>query len=121
MSENETRRWGRVLSPETKGEIFLQVTSREVTQADAARKWQVDVSTIIGIRRAVKVAALGALAPRPEVQHHGEVQPAPVGGDERDVTSPDGVRGAGPEVAMHQIRRRHANPRGGAPQRRCQL
>ena len=28
MSENETRRRGRVLSPETKWEIFLQVTSR---------------------------------------------------------------------------------------------
>ena len=31
MSENETRRRGRVLSPETKWEIFLQVTSREMT------------------------------------------------------------------------------------------
>ena len=65
MSENSARRRPRVLSPETKWEIFLQVTSREVTQADAARKWHVDVSTIIGIRRTVKDAALAALSARP--------------------------------------------------------
>ena len=65
MSENGARRRPRVLSPETKWEIFLEVTSREMTQADAARKWQVDVSTVIGIRRTVKDAALAALAARP--------------------------------------------------------
>ena len=64
MSENGVRRRPRVLSPETKWEIFLEVTSREMTRADAARKWQVDVSTVIGIRRAVKDAALAALATR---------------------------------------------------------
>ena len=64
MSENGARRRPRVLSPETKWEIFLEVTSREMTQADAAREWQVDVSTVIGIRRAVKDAALAALATR---------------------------------------------------------
>jgi hypothetical protein len=37
----------------------------EITQADAARKWQVDMSTIIGIRRTVKDAALAALARAP--------------------------------------------------------
>ena len=64
MTEDGVRRRPRVLSPETKWEIFLGVTSREMTQADAARKWHVDVSTIIGIRRAVKDAALTALAAR---------------------------------------------------------
>jgi len=54
-----------VLSPETKWEVFLQITTGEITQADAARKWQVDVSTIIGIRRTVKDAALAALAAKP--------------------------------------------------------
>jgi hypothetical protein len=54
-----------VLSPQAKWEIFLQVTSRELTQADAARNWQVDVSTVIGIRKTVKDAALAALAVRP--------------------------------------------------------
>ena len=52
MTEDGARRRPRVLSPETKWEIFLGVTSREMTEADAARKWHVDVSTIIGIRRA---------------------------------------------------------------------
>ncbi len=47
------RRRPRVLSAETKWEIFLQITTGEITQADAARKWMVDVSTIIGIRRVV--------------------------------------------------------------------
>lgn len=64
MSENESRRRGRVLSPEAKWEIFLQVTSREMTQAEVARKWEVDVSTVIGIRRRVKDAALAALVAR---------------------------------------------------------
>ena len=37
MSENGARRRPRVLSPEAKWEIFLEVTSRETTQAEAAR------------------------------------------------------------------------------------
>ena len=65
MSENGARRRSRVLSPEAKWEIFLEVTSREVTQAEAARRHSVDVSTVIGIRRTVKDAALAALAARP--------------------------------------------------------
>lgn len=64
MSEKPTRK-RRVLSPETKWEIFLQVTTGEISQADAARKWQVDVSTIIGIRRTAKDAALAAFARKP--------------------------------------------------------
>ena len=65
MSDPKVRRAPRKLSAETKWEIFLQVTSGELTQADAARKWQVDVSTVIGIRRTVKDAALAALARAP--------------------------------------------------------
>ena len=65
MGENGARRRPRVLSAEAKWEIFLEVTSREVTQAEAARRHGVDVSTIIGIRRSVKDAALAALAARP--------------------------------------------------------
>lgn len=64
MSEKSTRK-PRVLSPETKWEVFLQVTSGEMSQADAARKWQVDVSTVIGIRRTAKDAALAAFARKP--------------------------------------------------------
>ncbi|MDQ3708357.1 MAG: hypothetical protein M3387_03465 [Actinomycetota bacterium] len=56
------RRKGRQLSPEEKWEVFLEVVSQELTQADAARKWQVDVSTVIKIRRLAKDAALAAFA-----------------------------------------------------------
>jgi transposase-like protein len=59
------RRTPKKLSPETKWEIFVQVTSGQISQADAARKWQVDVSTVMGIRRTVKDAALAALARQP--------------------------------------------------------
>lgn len=65
MAESNGRRPPKRLSAETKWEIFLQVTAGEITQADAARKWTVDVSTIIGIRRTVKDAALAALARTP--------------------------------------------------------
>ena len=65
MSESSGRRPPKKLSAETKWEIFLQVTAGEVSQADAARKWQVDVSTIIGIRRTAKDAALAAFARKP--------------------------------------------------------
>jgi hypothetical protein len=63
-SSNGRRRPSK-LSAETKWEIFLQVTAGEITQAEAARKWRVDVSTVIGIRRTVKDAALAALARTP--------------------------------------------------------
>ncbi|MGH9189673.1 MAG: hypothetical protein ACRD0Q_06535 [Acidimicrobiales bacterium] len=65
MTGTNGRRSPRKLSAETKWEIFLQVTAGEITQADAARKWAVDVSTVIGIRRTVKDAALAALARTP--------------------------------------------------------
>lgn len=64
MTEKPNRK-RRVLSPETKWEVFLQVTAGELSQADAARKWQVDVSTVIGIRRTAKDAALAAFARKP--------------------------------------------------------
>ena len=53
------------LSPEVKWEIFLAVTGGEISQADAARKWGVDVSTVMGIRRTVKDAALSAFLKKP--------------------------------------------------------
>lgn len=62
---NGGRRRPRSLSAETKWEIFLQITAGEISQAEAARKWCVDVSTVIGIRRTVKDAALAALARKP--------------------------------------------------------
>jgi transposase len=62
MMENGKPRKRRQLSPEEKWEIFLEVTSQEISQADAARKWNVDVSTVIRIRRLAKDAALAAFA-----------------------------------------------------------
>jgi transposase-like protein len=62
MMENGKSRKRRQPSPEEKWEIFLEVTSQEVSQADAARKWRVDVSVIIRLRALAKDAALAAFA-----------------------------------------------------------
>jgi transposase len=62
VMENGKPRKRRQLSPEEKWEIFLEVTSQQFTQADCARKWGVDVSTVIRIRRLAKDAALAAFA-----------------------------------------------------------
>ena len=62
MMENGKARKRRQLSPEEKWEIFLEVTSQEISQADAARKWGVDVSVIIRLRALALDAALAAFA-----------------------------------------------------------
>ncbi len=62
MMETGKRRRRRQLSPEEKWEIFLEVTSQEIAQADAARKYGVDVSVIIRLRTLAKDAALAAFA-----------------------------------------------------------
>ena len=56
------RRRGRQLSPEETWQVFVEVTSQQLTQADAARKWGVDVSTVIKLRRLAKDGALAAFA-----------------------------------------------------------
>jgi transposase len=56
------RRRGRQLSPEEKWQVCLEVTSQQLSQADAARKWGVDVSTVIKLRRLAKDGALAAFA-----------------------------------------------------------
>jgi transposase len=50
----------RQLTPEEKWQLFLDVTSLQLTQADAARKYGVDVSVVIRLRRLAKDAALAA-------------------------------------------------------------
>jgi len=62
MMENGRSRKRRQLTPEEKWEIFLEVTSQEIAQADAARKYGVDVSVIIRLRALAKDAALAAFA-----------------------------------------------------------
>ena len=53
---------GRLLSPQERWEVFLEVVSEQLSQADAARKWEVDVHTVIKIRQLVKDAAMAAFA-----------------------------------------------------------
>ena len=60
--QNGPRRQGRHLSPEEKWQVFLEVCSQQLSQADAARKWGVDVSTVIKLRRLAKDGALAAFA-----------------------------------------------------------
>jgi transposase len=60
MMENGKRKARRQLSPEEKWEIFLEVTSQEISQADAARKYGVDVSVIVRLRALAKDAAIAA-------------------------------------------------------------
>jgi transposase len=62
MMENGKPRRRRRLSPAEKWEVFLEVCSQQLSQADAARKWNVDVSTVIRIRQLAKDAALAAFA-----------------------------------------------------------
>ena len=62
MMESGRHRRRRQLTPEEKWEIFLEVTSQEISQADAARKYGVDVSVIIRLRALAKDAALAAFA-----------------------------------------------------------
>jgi len=58
----EPRPKRRQLTPEEKWQVFLEVTSGELTQTDAARKWGVDVSTVIKLRKLAKDGALSAFA-----------------------------------------------------------
>ena len=62
MMENGRRRTRRQLTPEEKWDVFLEVSSQELSQADAARKWGVDVSVIVRLRALAKDAALAAFA-----------------------------------------------------------
>lgn len=61
MSMSSGRRRRR-LTPEEKWEVFVEVVSQQLTQRDAARKWGVDVSVIIKLRKLAKDAALAAFA-----------------------------------------------------------
>jgi transposase len=62
MLENGRSGKRRQLSPQEKWQVFLEVTTGQLTQADCARKWGVDVSVVIRIRKLAKDAALAAFA-----------------------------------------------------------
>jgi transposase len=105
MMENGKPR-KRQLSPEEKWEVFLEVCSQQLSQADAARKWNVDVSTVIRIRQLAKDAALVAFAaskpgrlPSPE---QAELQAAL---QENDRLS-EALKELAVELTLHRGRRR---------------
>ncbi len=62
MTKGPMRRQRRMLTPEEKWQVWLEVSSGELTQADAARKWGIDVSTVIKLRKDAKDATLAAFA-----------------------------------------------------------
>ena len=62
MTKSGMGRRRRQLSAEEKWQVFLEVTTGQLTQADCARKWGVDVSVVIRIRKLAKDAALAAFA-----------------------------------------------------------
>lgn len=62
MPSSDPRQKRRQLSPEEKWQAFLEITTGELTQRDAARKWHVDVSTMIKVRKIARDAALAAFA-----------------------------------------------------------
>ena len=95
MMENGKWRKRRQLSPEEKWEVFLEVCWQQLSQVDAARKWNVDVSTVIWIRQLAKDAALAAFAaskpgrmPSPE-----QVEWRRLGGERSAVGGAEGVGG----------------------------
>jgi len=57
---NGDARKRRQLTPEEKWQLFLDVSSQQLTQADAARKYGVGVSVVIRLRRLAKDGALAA-------------------------------------------------------------
>jgi transposase-like protein len=63
MTQNGPRRRRRQLSPAEKWEVFLEVVSQQFSQADAARKWGVDVSTVIKLAKDGALAAFAASRP----------------------------------------------------------
>jgi transposase-like protein len=60
--QNGMQRKRRQLSAQEKWQVFLEVTTGQLTQADCARKWRIDVSVVIRIRKLAKDAALAAFA-----------------------------------------------------------
>ena len=68
--ENGKRRARRQLSPEEKLEVFLEVTAREISQADAADKLSAYVNALSGTedvsRNASRTAEISAQLSAPE-------------------------------------------------------
>jgi transposase-like protein len=71
-NEKSRRRRSRPLSAEEKYQIWQQLLTGELSQRQAAERWQVDPTTIMRIRRVGRTGALQALAQsRPGRQNAG--------------------------------------------------
>ncbi len=57
-----TRKKRRVLAPSEKYELWVSILSGQATQREAAEKYRVDRSTVVGVCRTAKQGALEALA-----------------------------------------------------------
>ena len=63
MSQPDSgRRPRKRLAPSEKYEMFVQVLTQQATQREAAERWGVDRSTVVGVCRTAKQGALDALA-----------------------------------------------------------
>ncbi len=64
MSEQQPVRRSRkrTLSAEEKYQLWLDLVSGQLSQNEAARKWRVDRSTVVRVRRIAKDALLAAFA-----------------------------------------------------------
>lgn len=106
MMENGKRKARRQLSAEEKWEIFLEVTSQEISQADAARKYGVDVSVIVRLRALAKDASLAAFASaKPGRPASGEAVEVEVLRAEVDRLS-EAIKEMAVELTLHRGRQR---------------
>lgn len=63
MSEpKQGRKPRKRMAPSEKYEVFVQVVTQQATQREAAEKWGVDRSTVVGICKTAKQGALEALS-----------------------------------------------------------
>ncbi len=118
MMENGKRRHRRQLSPEEKWEIFLEVTSQEISQADAARMYGVDVSVIVRLRALGKDAAIAAFtSAKPGRPVSAEAVELELLREENDRLS-EALKEMAVELTLHRGRQRSSfsarSPRAGA-------
>lgn len=103
------RKKRRVLPPSEKYELWVSIVSGQSTQREAADKYKVDRSTVVGVCRTAKQGALDALAaavPGRRGQSVEEVEIAPV----------DRMVDQGQQAGLH----RRVNPRGDRAGRQSQ-
>lgn len=96
----------RQLTPEEKWQLFLDVTSQQLTQADAARKYGVDVSVVIRLRRLARDAAFAAFAAskpgRPPLPEQAELEAC----RQECVSLTETIKEQAIELALHRGRQR---------------